>query len=141
MKIEKIWLTDDAVWVRRDDGAVASESFSDYPRLRLASSEQRVCFIVDDFGVRWPELDEDLLFEEFFRHKPKTDLRELFMSHPELNASAVARRMGISQSLFAQYISGTKKPSGKRLEEIFSTIRAIGFELMSLRIDSSLRSE
>ena len=141
MKIEKIWLTDDAVWVRRDDGAVASESFSDYPRLRLASSEQRVCFIVDDFGVRWPELDEDLLFEEFFRHKPKTDLRELFMSPPELNASAVARRMGISQSLFAQYISGTKKPSEKRLEEIFSTIRAIGFELMSLRIDSSLRSE
>ena len=141
MKIEKIWLTDDAVWVRRDDGAVASESFSDYPRLRRASSEQRVCFIVDDFGVRWPELDEDLLFEEFFRHKPKTDLRELFMSHPELNASAVARRMGISQSLFAQYISGTKKPSEKRLEEIFSTIRAIGFELMSLRIDSSLRSE
>ncbi|MBR0531924.1 MAG: DUF2442 domain-containing protein [Bacteroidales bacterium] len=141
MKIEKIWLTDDAVWVRRDDGAVASESFSNYPRLRLASSEQRACFIVDDFGVRWPELDEDLLFEEFFRHKPKTDLRELFMSHPELNASAVARRMGISQSLFAQYISGTKKPSEKRLEEIFSTIRAIGFELMSLRIDSSLRSE
>ena len=141
MKIEKIWLTDDAVWVRRDDGAVASESFSDYPRLRLASSEQRACFIVDDYGVRWPELDEDLLFEEFFRHKPKTDLRDLFMSHPELNASAVARRMGISQSLFAQYISGTKKPSEKRLEEIFSTIRAIGFELMSLRIDSSLRSE
>ena len=141
MKIEKIWLTDDAVWVRRDDGAVASESFSDYPRLRLASSEQRACFIVDDFGVRWPELDEDLLFEEFFRHKPKTDIRELFMSHPELNASAVARRMGISQSLFAQYMSGTKKPSEKRLEEIFSTIRAIGFELMSLRIDSSLRSE
>lgn len=141
MKIEKIWLTDDAVWVRRDDGAVASESFSDYPRLRLASSEQRACFIVDDFGVRWPELDEDLLFEEFFRHKPKTDLRDLFMSHPELNASAVARRMGISQSLFAQYISGTKKPSEKRLEEIFSTIRAIGFELMSLHIDSSLRSE
>ena len=34
--------------------------------------------------------------------------------HPELNASAVARRMGISQSLMSQYISGIKKPSQER---------------------------
>ena len=67
MKIEKIWLSDDAVWVRRDDWAEASESFFDYPRLKFASSKQRACFIVDDFGIRWPELDEDLLFEGFFR--------------------------------------------------------------------------
>ena len=52
------------------------------------------------------------------------------MAHPELNASAIARRMGISQSLFAQYISGAKKPSAERLNQIFATIRAIGQELM-----------
>ena len=43
--------------------------------------------------------------------KEETFLYRIFISHPELNASAVARRMGISQSLMSQYISGIKKPS------------------------------
>ena len=54
------------------------------------------------------------------------------MEHPELNASAIARRLGISQSLFAQYISGAKKPSEKRMREIMDTMRAIGRELAEL---------
>ena len=32
-KIEKIWLTDDAVWIRTADGREACEEFADYPRL------------------------------------------------------------------------------------------------------------
>ena len=132
MKIDKIWLTKDAVWIRRDDGAEASERFSDYPSLRYAMSVQRSRFVTDEYGISWPDLDEDLLFEAFFRPKSKSDLHSFFMSHPELNASAVARRMGIAQSLFAQYICGAKKPSEKRLEEIYSTIRAIGSELQSV---------
>lgn len=54
------------------------------------------------------------------------------MGHPELNASAIARRLGISQSLFAQYISGTKKPSEKRMNEILASVRDIGRELAEL---------
>ena len=57
------------------------------------------------------------------------------MEHPELNASAVARRMGISQSLFAQYISGIKKPSEKRLNEILSTMQEVGRELIAIKTD------
>ena len=47
--------------------------------------------------------------------KEETFLYRIFISHPELNASAVARRMGISQSLMSQYISGIKKPSQERV--------------------------
>ncbi len=54
------------------------------------------------------------------------------VAHPGLNAAAIARRLGMSQSLFAQYVSGTKKPSKKRLEEIVETIRTIGRELISI---------
>lgn len=132
MIIEKIWLTEDAVWIRRDDGAEAFESFSDYPRLRDASDEQRRNYTSDKFGISWPELDEDLSFEGFFTPKPKTRLRSIFIEHPELNASAVARRIGISQSLFAQYISGIKKPSERRFKEIVETIREIGRELAGI---------
>ena len=85
-----------------------------------------------DFGIRWEELDEDLSFEGFFFEKKSNPLYDLFVAHPELNAAAIARRLGMSQSLFAQYVSGTKKPSKKRLEEIVETIHAIGRELISI---------
>ena len=42
--------------------------------------------------------------------------------------------MGISQSLFAQYISGIKTPSKERLRDIYATIRTIGAELMDIPV-------
>ena len=59
------------------------------------------------------------------------------MEHPELNASAVARRLGIRQSLLAQYISGTKKPSEERLHAIENIIHKIGKELVSAQLPSN----
>jgi transcriptional regulator with XRE-family HTH domain len=87
---------------------------------------------VSEYGIHWRELDEDLSFEGFFREKKSNPLYDLFIAHPELNASAVARRLGLSQSLFAQYVSGTKKPSKQRFDEIIETIREIGCELMTV---------
>ena len=110
------------------------ESFCswDYPRLKEASTEQLQNYTTDAFGISWPELDEDLSFDGFLEKKNESVLYRLFMDHPELNASAVARRVGISQSLFAQYISGIKRPSPARLKEILRHIRTIGQELASL---------
>jgi transcriptional regulator with XRE-family HTH domain len=73
-----------------------------------------------------------LSFEGFFQPKNQTELYRLFLAHPELNASAIARRLGISQSLFAQYISGNKKPSKERLEKIYAVLHEIGQELISI---------
>ena len=130
--IEKVWLTDSAVWIRTTEGKEAYENFADYPRLREASKEQRENYTTDNFGIRWDEIDEDLSFEGFFQEKKSNFLYDLFISHPELNASAIARRLGMSQSLFAQYVSGTKKPSEKRLNEILEAIRSIGRELTAI---------
>lgn len=132
MTIEKIWLTEDAIWIRTADGKEAGERFADYPRLKYASPAQRAHFTWDEHGINWPDLDEDLGFEGFFQTKKRTDLYRLFVEHPELNASAIARRMGISQSLFAQYISGAKRPSKARLNEIYTTIHTIGEELSAI---------
>lgn len=132
IKVEKVWQTNDAVWIRTDDGREACERYADYPRLRSASPLQLTNYTVDEYGINWPDLNEDLSFEGFFEKKEKNELFLIFMAHPELNASAVARRMGISQSLFAQYISGKKRPSQARLAEIYSTLRAIGEELIAL---------
>ena len=132
MKIEKIWLTDTAVWIRTAEGKEACEMFADYPRLREATPSQLQDFEADDFGIRWKELDEDLSFEGFFNKQPTTELYRLFMAHPELNVSAMARRMGITQSLMAQYISGKKTPSESRLNLIYDTLHAVGRELIAV---------
>ena len=65
-KIEKIWLTDDAVWIRTTDGREACEKFNDYPRLRYATKEQRANYETDEYGIHWEDIDEDLSFEGFF---------------------------------------------------------------------------
>lgn len=132
INVAEIWLTDSAVWIRTDDGKEAKERFADYPRLKYATEEQRCNFVSDANGIHWPELDEDLCFESFFDKKDQTILYRIFIEHPELNASAIARRLGISQSLFAQYISGTKKPSETRLNQILEQIRAIGRDLSQI---------
>ena len=129
MKIEKIWTSDDAVWIRTSDGREACERFADYPRLRYATAEQRNTYVADDFGIHWPDIDEDLCFEGFFKDKNQTSFYRFFMSHPELNAAAIARRMGMKQSLLAAYISGSKNPSEKRKREILDVIHQIGEEL------------
>ncbi|MBO4475165.1 MAG: DUF2442 domain-containing protein [Bacteroidales bacterium] len=129
LTIEKIWLTDDAVHIKCSDGRTAAELFSDYPRLRDASPEERANYSYDKFGIHWPGLNEDLEFDSFFKDKSKNELYMIFINHPELNASAVARRLGMSQSLLAQYISGAKHPSDARLNEIISCIHTIGLEL------------
>lgn len=132
VRIEKIWLTDTAVWIRTADGREACENFEEYPRLKYATQNQRENYESDAFGIHWPDLDEDLSFDGFFRQRNDSMLYKLFIAHPELNASAVARRLGLAQSLLAQYISGTKKPSAKRERLILSEIRKIGEELAAI---------
>ncbi len=130
--VTKIWLTEDAVWIRTSEGKEACEYYADYPRLKYATPAQRSHYESDEYGIHWPDIDEDLSFEGFFQSKKRTELYRIFISHPELNASAIARRLGLSQSLFAQYISGLKKPSQSRLDEIYAAIRQIGKELMDV---------
>ena len=132
--IVNIWLTETEVWIRTDKGEEVCELFSNYPRLLNASQSQRENFVADRHGVHWPDLDEDLSYDGFFKKKSTSPLYRFFIDHPELNASAIARKMKISQSLLAQYITGIKTPSAQRLQEIQSTIRNIGKELSEIDI-------
>ena len=93
-KIEKIWLTDDAVWIRTADGREAYEKFDDYPRLRYATQEQRANYEADEYGLHWEDIDEDLCFEGFFDKRETTQLYKVFMAHPELNVSAIENTRG-----------------------------------------------
>jgi len=131
IQIDKIWITETAVNIRTANGREASENFADYPRLQYATKSQRENYVTDEFGIHWEELDEDLSFEGFFNEKRYSNLYRFFINHPELNASAIARRMGMKQSLLAAYISGTKKPSPEREHSIMAEIKQIGNELIN----------
>lgn len=132
--VEKVWLTDTAVCIRTKDGHEACDEFKYLPRLRWAAKEQREKFELNHFGIHWDDIDEDLSYDGFFNKRPINKLYSIFIEHPELNASAIARRLGMAQSLLAQYISGSKKPSKAREKLILNEIHKIGLELQSVSI-------
>ena len=133
MKISKIWFANDRIYGLTDDGRELCQSLLYYRRLRNATDEERANYEIDDEGIHWYDLDEDVSFESFEYDDPEpTGISRIFLSHPELNASAVGRRLGISQSLMAQYINGPKKPSKERERLIMDEIILISQELQRI---------
>lgn len=130
MTIKKIWFADERIYGQTEEGKTVWQSLLWYKRLKNATEEQRNDYEIDDEGIHWYDLDEDVSFESFEYDDPEPKgISYVFLSHPELNASAIARRIGISQSLMAQYINGTKKPSKERETTILNEVRSIGREL------------
>ncbi len=130
--VKKIWLDDEAIHILTKDGKTASEKFADYRRLREATKKQRNSYQINALGVYWPEIDEDLSFDGFFKHQDN-DVADIIKKNPIINVSALARRMHISQPLFAAYVSGIKKPSVLRIKKIKEEIRKIGHELTTTK--------
>ncbi len=57
------------------------------------------------------------------------DLKSFFMFYKVLNAKVLSERIGMNQSLLAQYISGKKNPSPRQSRRILNGVRQIGREL------------
>lgn len=137
MKVVELWFENGRIYVTDDKGETLYQSLKFYPRLQAATDEQRADYELWEYGIRWNGIDEDMSYESFHYEDTKEaapGIQDAFLSHPELNVSAVARRMGIRQSLLASYINGTKKPSEARRRMILDTIRAIGAELLAVPV-------
>lgn len=135
MKITKLWFADNRIYVQTDKGEKLYQSLLFYPRLLTASNEEREKYEFWDYGIRWDAIDEDMSYESFYyddTKEPTPGIQDAFLSNPELNISAVARRMGIQQSLLASYIKGTKVPSPERKKLILDTIHDIGNSLLAV---------
>lgn len=133
MTLTKIWFDNNRIYGLTDEGKTVFQSLLWYKRLNTATDEQRNDYEMDDEGIHWYNLDEDISFESFGYDDPEPQgISRIFLTHPELNASAIARRIGISQSLMAQYINGMKKPSKEREKLILNEVKAIGRELIAM---------
>jgi predicted RNase H-like HicB family nuclease len=61
------------------------------------------------------------------------DLPQFFEFYKVINAKALSERIGMNQSLLAQYIKGNKKPSASQTQRILKGVQQIGQELASVR--------
>ena len=133
MVVKKLWFENERIYIETDDCRVLWQSVWYYQRLRVATEAQRNAYELGMFGIHWEEIDEDISYESFEYENPEPSaLSRFFLMHPEINVSAVARRMGMPQSLLAQYIRGLKKPSAEREQMILEAIREIGSELCAV---------
>ncbi len=81
----------------------------------------------NEIGDDIPEfLNEEIEF--------RFDITSLFEYYSMFNVSALARYLGINDSLMRQYRSGAAQISDKQLERIESGIHRLGSELAALRL-------
>jgi len=61
------------------------------------------------------------------------DLGSFFDFYKVINAKALSERIGMNQSLLAQYIKGIKKPSVSQTKRILQGVQQIGRELSEVK--------
>jgi predicted RNase H-like HicB family nuclease len=61
------------------------------------------------------------------------DLAQFFEFYKVINAKALSERIGMNQSLLAQYIKGIKKPSPSQTTRILKGVQQVGKELAGIR--------
>lgn len=62
------------------------------------------------------------------------DMASFFEFYNVINAKALSERIGMNQSLLAQYIKGNKKPSAAQTKRILAGVHQIGKELAEISI-------
>ena len=65
--------------------------------------------------------------------KIRLDLPQFFAFYKVINAKALSERIGINQSLLAQYINGQKKPSVTQTQRILNGVQQVGKELAAIQ--------
>ena len=61
------------------------------------------------------------------------DIHSFFSFYKVINAKALSERIGMNQSLLAQYIKGNKKPSAIQTRRILKGVQQVGKELMEMQ--------
>ena len=58
---------DDAFWVEVADGRTIGVPYAWFPRLLMATPEQRADYELSPLGIHWDAIDEDILVEALFQ--------------------------------------------------------------------------
>lgn len=67
MKTNRVWFDQEMIYLETEEGKTASLPLKDYPRLYHATSDQKEDHYHSPFGIHWPQINEDLSYEGFFK--------------------------------------------------------------------------
>jgi transcriptional regulator with XRE-family HTH domain len=108
----------------------------------IVSKNKFIASEADTFNLLLTNLVEaiNLTYEEYgFTYqlnelKFTYDLESFFEFYSVINAKALSERIGMNQSLLAQYIKGIKKPSAAQIRRILTGVQQIGKELAEVQL-------
>lgn len=63
----------------------------------------------------------------------RPDIKSFFEFYKVINVKALSERIGMNQSLLAQYINGIKKPSANQTKRILQGVQQVGKELTAIQ--------
>jgi hypothetical protein len=113
-------------------------------KTKTGYSAYAVKYSVFTAGKNFEELKKNILDAlnlHFYRQQKKIspedikitlDLPQFFAYYKVINAKALSERIGMNQSLLAQYIKGIKKPSESQTKRILKGVHEIGKELSNI---------
>lgn len=126
MKKPKIIMT----IIKEDIGFSAHTSIGDYfIGTQGDTFEELKEMIIDAVNLTFEEDGFTYTIEEI---QFKLDIESFFQFYKVINAKALSARIGMNQSLLAQYIKGNKKPSPKQTKRIMEGVQALGRELADI---------
>ena len=135
-RIKNIWFDGGRINMLTRSGLTFSRPLEAFPELKDASTAERNDYSVSADGedIRWECLDADIHVSSFFvSGEPdyENQVARIFARFPWIDASEVAKAMGISKSLMDKYIYGMAVPPPQRMEKLKETLHAMGRELVT----------
>lgn len=102
-----------------------------YPVYTVGSSlEELKANILESINLYFKEKGKTITEKEL---QINLDLPQFFDFYKVINVKALSERIGMNQSLLAQYIKGNKKPSPTQTQRILKGVQQIGSELAAIR--------
>ena len=86
--------------------------------------------MLEAINLTFEDVEIEYTLEDF---RFEFDLESFFDFYKVINAKALSERIGMNQSLLAQYIKGIKKPSPAQTRRILLGVQQIGRELTEVR--------
>ena len=94
------------------------------------SFEELKTNIIEALNLAYEELEIEYTLSDI---QFEYDLESFFHFYKVINAKALSERIGMNQSLLAQYIKGIKKPSPAQTRRILHGVQQIGRELTEVK--------
>lgn len=102
-----------------------------YPVYTVGSSlEELKQNIVDALNLYFKDKSKIISIDDL---KTTLDLPQFFEFYKVINVKALSQRIGMNQSLLAQYIKGSKKPSSIQTRRILKGVQQVGRELAAVQ--------